>query len=115
MNTDWTQWLIPGAIAGFFIYRLYRSKKVKQLLPSLLEQGGVIVDVRSAQEFQNGANPKSINIPLDRLDAGMAKLPKDKPIILCCASGARSGMAVALFKAKGFGTVVNAGPWTNTL
>ncbi len=35
--------------------------------------------------------------------------PKDKPIVLYCASGARSGQAMRFLKQNGFADVVNAG------
>ncbi len=108
-------WVLVIGIAAFIGYRFIRSQQVKNALPGLIAQGGMIVDVRSAAEFASASNPKSLNIPLDQLPQRISELPKDKPIILCCASGARSGMALGILKAKGFQTVLNAGAWTNTL
>ena len=89
---------------------------MKTKIPEMMARGGVIIDVRSIAEFQGGANPLSLNIPLDQLSATTLKtISKSAPIILCCASGMRSGMAVALVKKLGFNEVINAGPWTNTL
>ena len=89
---------------------------MKTKLPELLARGAAIIDVRSSQEFQAGANPNSINIPMDQLSAESLKdLSKSTPIVLCCASGMRSGMAVSIVKKIGFSEVMNAGPWTNTL
>ncbi|MEZ4928626.1 MAG: rhodanese-like domain-containing protein [Chitinophagales bacterium] len=36
----------------------------------------------------------------------------NKPVILCCASGARSGQATSILKSKGI-DAVNAGAWQN--
>ena len=89
---------------------------MKKLLPDLLKKGAVIVDVRSTAEFMGGSNPNSVNIPLDQLSAqSLGKFAKETPIVLCCASGMRSGMAVSTVKSFGYSNVVNAGPWTNTL
>ncbi|TNE55230.1 MAG: rhodanese-like domain-containing protein [Bacteroidetes bacterium] len=77
----------------------------------LLSQGAVIVDVRSEGEFRGGHIKGSKNIPLDQLSSKASKLPKDKAIICCCASGVRSGSAKGMLKSKGFQEVYNGGGW----
>ena len=108
-------YLFPLLILGFFGYRFYRFKKIKKDIPELLKNGAILIDVRSKGEFASGHHPQSINIPLDSLNGESAKLDKTKTILLCCASGTRSGMAVGILKKNGFSHVLNAGPWTNTL
>jgi len=72
--------------------------------------GARVIDVRTPAEFADGAFPGAINIPLAALPARMIELePKDKPIVLYCASGARSGQAMRFLKQNGFADVVNAG------
>lgn len=110
-----TDFILPTAIIGFFGYRFFKFSQMKKKLPALLKEGAVIVDVRSPSEFNSGANPISINIPLDRLNEECKKLDKSKTIILCCASGTRSGMALGILKKNGFKNVINGGPWTNTI
>jgi rhodanese-related sulfurtransferase len=112
---DFQVWLIPIAIVGFFIWRFLKFKRVKSDLPALLRAGAIVVDVRSPSEFQQGSRPASLNIPLSEIKFRMKELDKSKPIILCCASGARSGMAAGILRKNGYGLVVNAGPWKNTL
>jgi len=58
-----------------------------------INQGATIVDVRTPDEFRSGHVKGSINIPLDRIQNQLNKLDKSKPVITCCRSGARSGMA----------------------
>jgi rhodanese-related sulfurtransferase len=48
---------------------------------------------------------------LDSLKNRTNELNNTKPIILCCASGSRSGMAKRILIAKGFENVHNAGTW----
>lgn len=108
-------YLFPLIIIGFFGHRFYRFKKIKKDIPELLKNGAILVDVRTKGEFASGHNPQSINIPIDSLISESAKLDKSKTILLCCASGTRSGMAVGILKKNGFSTVLNAGPWTNTI
>ncbi len=72
--------------------------------------GAKIVDVRSIAEFKDGAYPGAINIPLHLLPVKMNDLgPKETPIVLYCASGARSGQGMRFLKQNGFTDVVNAG------
>ena len=99
------------AFAVFIAYKKYTQYKVLKLVPSLLEKGGQIVDVRSIDEFVTSHKDGSINIPLDSLKNRMDELDNTKPIILCCASGSRSGMARRNLIAKGFENVHNAGNW----
>jgi phage shock protein E len=108
-------WIFTASFTIYLVYRSIKFSRLKKEIPALLAEGAVIVDVRSTAEFQAASNPGSINIPLDRFLAGIAELKKEKPVILCCASGARSGAAAALLRARGFRRVVNAGPWTHTL
>ncbi len=72
--------------------------------------GARVVDVRTPAEFMDGAYPGAVNIPLSILPLRMSELePKDKPIVLYCASGARSGQAARLLRQAGFTDVINAG------
>lgn len=96
-------------------YRFYRFKVIKKKLPMLLKDGAHLIDVRSRGEYAQGHNPQSINIPLDELNKESKRFDKTKTILLCCASGTRSGMAVGILKKNGFKNVMNAGPWSNTL
>lgn len=108
-------YLIPALFVAFIIWRSFKFKKVKGMIPQMIKDGAVVVDVRTTAEFKVAANPNSINIPLNIIAAKALELDKNKPVILCCASGARSGAAVGILKGMGFQNVVNAGPWTNTL
>ncbi len=74
-------------------------------------QGPLVIDVRTQEEFAYGAFPGAINIPLDELEHQAPKLSnaKERPIILYCASGARSAYAVQILKAHGFTNLENGG------
>jgi phage shock protein E len=76
----------------------------------MIKAGAKIIDVRAKGEFEDEAYPGAVNIPLNILPAKLDELgPKDKPIVLYCASGARSATAARLLKQAGFTNVVNAG------
>lgn len=102
-------------IFGFLAWKFFWFRRIKSRIPALLEKGAVIIDVRNREEFQSGSNPQSVNIPLSEIETHANKLDRDKPIILCCASGARSGMAASSLRRLGFNNVINAGPWRTTL
>ena len=74
-----------------------------------IRAGARIIDVRTPGEFSGSSYPRAKNIPLDVLPSRMADLPKDKPIVLYCASGARSARAARLLRQAGFTDVINAG------
>jgi len=108
-------YLLPAGVAAYLLFRHFRFKAAKGKLPGLAAAGAVFVDVRSPGEFAAGNRPGSLNIPLDQITKGAAALDKNKPVILCCASGARSGIAAGILRGMGFKNVTNAGPWQNTL
>ena len=77
----------------------------------LVANGAIIIDVRTKGEFQGGHIKGSINIPLDSLRNNLTKIKKNKPVITCCASGARSASAKMLLKSSGYAEVYNGGSW----
>lgn len=82
-------------------------------MKAIIEQGALILDVRSKGEYAGGHVKGSVNIPLNQLEAGIAKLKdKEKPIITCCASGMRSASAKSILRNAGFTNVHNGGSWT---
>ncbi len=80
----------------------------------VMKTGAIIVDVRSAQEYQSGHIKGSVNIPLDKLVHNFSKLKdKNKPIITCCASGMRSASAKSILQNNGYTEVYNGGGWNS--
>jgi phage shock protein E len=78
----------------------------------LVREGATIIDVRTKGEFSNGHISGSVNIPLDKLVSNLNKLKgKNKAIITCCASGARSASAKGILTSHGFNNVHNGGSW----
>ena len=80
-------------------------------LMKLMQDGAQVVDVRTPQEFAEAHAEGSRNIPLDQLMSRFAELDRNRPVVVCCASGARSSMARSLLVRAGFSEVHNAGPW----
>lgn len=72
----------------------------------------IIIDVRSQGEFAGGNVAGSKNIPLNEIPNRMDELRQiNSEIILCCASGNRSGQAMMFLKQNGFNNVHNGGGW----
>lgn len=71
----------------------------------------LLIDVRSEGEFAAGHVRGAINLPLDRFAQDIVRVAPDKhaAIMLCCASGARSGMACGYLQQQGYTQVVNGG------
>jgi phage shock protein E len=81
-----------------------------------IEQGGIIVDVRSQQEFLAGHIEDSLNIPLEELMNTLHRLPNHhQPIITCCTSGMKSASAKVMLESVGYTSVCNGGSWKNLL
>jgi rhodanese-related sulfurtransferase len=81
-------------------------------LKELRKNGATLLDVRTTGEFAGGHVKGAINIPLDKLQQQLKKLPKDKVVIACCLSGGRSGQAVSILKAEGY-DAHNGGGWSS--
>lgn len=80
-------------------------------LEQLIKSGrATIIDVRSAAEFMGGHVAGSINIPLQQIPQRLDEFKKMENIVLCCASGNRSGQADMYLKQNGI-VCENGGSW----
>ena len=70
-----------------------------------------VLDVRSPGEFNSGHLPVAINMPLDEIETVLPRRVTDKNqvLLLHCASGMRSGMALRKLKSLGYANVFNLG------
>jgi len=77
----------------------------------LKENRGTVVDVRTAGEFRGGSVYGAVNIPLNEIPLRLDELKEMKtPLILCCASGNRSGQAANYLSRQGI-DCLNGGSW----
>jgi phage shock protein E len=110
---NWTLLLVGMAvIAGLFLVpRLFfvSAAAARQHL----QQGALLVDVRTAEEYRGGHLPGAINAPLDELTASLPPRLADKSqvVLVHCLSGTRSGMARRQLKSLGYENVFNLGSY----
>jgi rhodanese-related sulfurtransferase len=77
----------------------------------ITEKKAYIIDVRTPGEFFGGHVAGSINIPLQEIQARLSELKAmGSPLILCCASGGRSGQATYFLSQQGI-ECYNGGSW----
>jgi phage shock protein E len=75
------------------------------------ENKGTIVDVRTPGEFMGGHADGAVNVPLQEITGRIDELKSlEQPLILCCASGNRSGQAHAYLAQQGM-ECYNGGSW----
>ncbi|MFL5679931.1 MAG: rhodanese-like domain-containing protein [Chloroflexota bacterium] len=67
----------------------------------------LIVDVREPDEFAAVRVDGVAFVPMSRFADEMAKLPKDRPLLILCASGSRSSAVTAHLLRNGFTDVAN--------
>lgn len=80
-------------------------------LQELIRSGqATVIDVRTPGEFIGGHVSGSLNIPLTEIPERIDELKQHRNIILCCASGNRSGQAAAWLKQHGV-ACENGGSW----
>lgn len=69
----------------------------------LLDKGAIhLVDIRESYEWAQGHIAGATHLPLSELGRRAGELPTDKPVVLYCLSGGRSGQALAWCKASGY-------------
>jgi len=109
-------WTTVCIVVGFILvfYWLKRRGQISEKdARTHLNNGALLVDVRTPSEFNSGHLPHAVNVPLDQIEA---KLPprmkdKDQPVLLHCQSGMRSGVAVKKLKSLGYGNAFNLGSY----
>jgi rhodanese-related sulfurtransferase len=73
--------------------------------------GSVLLDVRTAAEFDSGSIPGAINIPLDELRGRCSELSKEQPVVVYCQVGQRGHTATVYLRERGFDAVNLDGGW----
>ncbi len=92
------------------------SKKIDCTeMNELMDDGAILIDVRTVTEYNEGHLDKSINLTVDTLSATVEDLVKDKKtkIIVYCRSGNRSATAADTLINLGYKNVYDLGAMSN--
>jgi phage shock protein E len=103
--------LILLAAAGMIAFVRRRALVSENDAWHYLKSGGVIADVRSPEEFQQGHLAGAVNLPLATLpDSALKQFPdKTQLLLVHCLAGGRSAIAKRLLRANGYHRVYNLG------
>lgn len=107
-------WAFTGGTVGILDF-LSHERRYGPFVPAaeaaaMLDGGGLVLDVRSRAEWNAGHCEESLLMPVDELPARLGELPKDAPILVCCAVGGRARTVTDFLKAQGF-DAYNLGGW----
>lgn len=125
MNKRLMVWLAVAAAAVVVAVVLLTSNQTVNKgidgaeLLKLQASGASIIDVRTPSEFEGGHIASAVNVPVDQIQQASAGWDKSVPVVVYCATGARSADAAAYLASAGFRKVydLTAGvaTWTGEL
>jgi rhodanese-related sulfurtransferase len=112
--------LLLVALSLLSIGSLYAAPKESKLPPklgdkelaALIKAEGprlLILDVRTAEEYEAGHLPAAVLLPYDEIGATFAEGDKGRPIVVYCRSGRRSAIAKATLEGMGYANVSDFG------
>ncbi len=78
-------------------------------IKQMVKQGGQLIDVRTPMEFSQGALAGAVNMPIEKFQQLTGDINNDKPVLLYCRTGARSGAVKNYLEQLGFRQVHNIG------
>lgn len=101
-------------VSAYLVYEYMLSANDEDISPEqavalINHEHGVVIDVRTATEFNNGHILHSINIDANEPDTKFKKINKyaSKPVIVVCATGRRSAHCLKRMKDQGYERVYN--------
>lgn len=78
----------------------------------LVDEGVTFVDVRERSEYADGHMPGATHIPYEQLDLRIGEVPRDRAVVVYCASGVRSSLATSIFERHGISAANVRGGFT---
>lgn len=110
-----TKWLLPlilvsvAVIIGVVLSIANEGHAAKGLPSTVsvteaaqrINEGAFLLDVRTAEEWNQAHVAGAVLIPLDELKSRLAEVPVDQDVLIICRSGNRSGQARDLLRAAG--------------
>ena len=107
----------PLSFIGYFLSEKMNLRSILGLgngkLKEALRRGAIVIDIRTAAEFDRGKVRDSINIPVDRININIKRIVQMKrPIIICSNSDTENERVIDVLKANGVTEIYNGGSWT---
>jgi rhodanese-related sulfurtransferase len=80
------------------------KEKTPEELKQMMASGSkfMLIDVNPKAQFEKDTIPGAVNIPLEEIDEGLKKIPKDSVLVFACNRGPRSSQAAKIAEAAGF-------------
>ena len=115
LQQNWYWAALAAASGAWLMADLIRNRGDKsQLSPleaTLLinREDAIVIDIRDPGEYAQGHVPNARHIPAGELARRSGELEKwkNQPLILCCATGARSNSALQTLRQAGFDRLYN--------
>ena len=80
----------------------YTVQKIDALKTLTKDKQALLIDVRQPKEYASGHIKGAINLPLRDITQNLDQIPKDRPVVLYCASGYRTAMGVMALQMLGY-------------
>ena len=79
-----------------------------QQVETMLKEGALLIDVREPDEFDEARIAGAVLLPMSEIRDRWQEIPRDRPVVLYCRSGNRSGqIAGALWMRAGYDNIYN--------
>lgn len=95
--------LVSTAFAA--MHRNISSAEAKQLLQK--NRNVFLLDCRTPDEFRQARLAGAVLVPINEIERRLGEIPRNRPIVVYCAVGSRSGLVAGFLANKGFGEVYN--------
>jgi hydroxyacylglutathione hydrolase len=95
-STVLEEWAGAGGVLG-----VVAKLDATALAPRLARNEVTLIDVRNRTEWEAGHLPGALHIPVGYLAERLGEIPRDKPVIVQCQSGARSAIAASVLQQLG--------------
>ena len=115
LQQNWYWAALAAASGAWLLFDLIRVQGDRTLVSpveaTLLinREDAAVIDIRDQAEYSKGHIPNSRHIPVAEFERRSTELEKlkSRPLIVYCATGARSGAAISALRKAGFEKLFN--------
>jgi rhodanese-related sulfurtransferase len=93
------------SVAAFAGYRNISSAEAKKMIEQ--KKNVFLLDVRTQEENKQARLKGSVLIPINEIERRLREVPKNRPVIVFCAVGSRSGLVAGFLSGKGYSDIYN--------